>query len=128
MWSDSPVHSELTTRPPRPLADANRCRGRNSATVTSIPNAASIARNNVKARPERACDLCRRRKTKCDGSSAPDNICSNCVQNNHSCTYLCAYMRLLLSFHLSHLPSAKPRAREVRRKRPSPHSHYPSLP
>ncbi|KAF9793223.1 hypothetical protein BJ322DRAFT_1154669, partial [Thelephora terrestris] len=37
---------------------------------------------------ERACDLCRRRKTKCDGPSAPDKICSNCVQGNQSCTYL----------------------------------------
>jgi hypothetical protein len=115
MRPGSSAHSELTVKPSRDLAEANRCR--NSAAVTSIPNTASIAGNNVRARQERACDLCRRRKTKCDGPSAPDKICSNCVQGNQSCTYLCAYKYLLLSFHAPHLLPAKPPAPEVPRKR-----------
>lgn len=117
MRPDSPVHCEFTA------AEANRCRTRNTAAVTSIPNA-SIAGNNAKARLERACDLCRRRKTKCDGPSAPDNICSNCLQNNQSCTYMCVYMHPLLSFHASHLLLAKPPARGAHLKRPFLHSHY----
>lgn len=114
MRPDSPVHSELTARP---STEPNRCRIRTTAAPTSIPNA-SIARNNAKARPERACDLCRRRKTKCDAPSAPDNVCSNCVQNNQSCTYMCVYIHLFSSFYPSHLLLAKPLAREVHQKRP----------
>ncbi|PCH43649.1 hypothetical protein WOLCODRAFT_138497 [Wolfiporia cocos MD-104 SS10] len=37
---------------------------------------------------ERACDFCRRRKTKCDGPRMQHNVCSNCLQTNRSCTYL----------------------------------------
>ncbi|KAJ7096252.1 fungal-specific transcription factor domain-containing protein [Mycena epipterygia] len=37
---------------------------------------------------ERACDSCRKRKTKCDGPKMKDNICSNCIQSHKSCTYL----------------------------------------
>ena len=122
MRPDSPVRSELTARPSRPPPEPNRCRTRDPAPVTSIQNA-SIARNNARARQERACDLCRRRKTKCDGPSAPDNICSNCVQNNQSCTYMCAYMHLFPSSHPSHLLLAKPLAQGVHQKRSFPLSY-----
>ncbi|KAF8210345.1 fungal-specific transcription factor domain-containing protein [Mycena galopus ATCC 62051] len=37
---------------------------------------------------DRACDACRRRKTKCDGPKMKDNICSNCLNTHKSCTYL----------------------------------------
>ncbi|KAI9455319.1 fungal-specific transcription factor domain-containing protein [Lactarius psammicola] len=37
---------------------------------------------------ERACDDCRRRKTRCDGPKMPDNVCTNCVQNRKICTYV----------------------------------------
>jgi len=120
MWSDNPVHCDSTARPSHPFAEPNLHRVNHPAAPASIPKTASIASYNVKPRPERACDLCRRRKTKCDGPSAPDNACSNCVQNNRSCTYLCAYMHILLSFHVSHLPLAKPLAQEVHQKRSSP--------
>ena len=119
MWSDNPVHSEFTARPPRLPAEANHYHVHKPVAAASIPGTAFIASHNVKPRPGRACDLCRRRKTKCDGPSAPDNICSNCVQNTQSCTYLCAYMRILLSFRVSHLPLAKPLAQEVHQKRTS---------
>ena len=118
MWSDKPVHREFTAGPSHLPAEANHHRIHNPVAVAPVPNTAP--RNNGKSRPERACDLCRRRKTKCDGPSAPDNACSNCVQNNQSCTYLCAYMHAQLSFHVSHLPSAKSLAQEVHQKRSSP--------
>ncbi|KAJ7287463.1 fungal-specific transcription factor domain-containing protein [Mycena rebaudengoi] len=37
---------------------------------------------------DRACDACRRRKTKCDGPKMKDNVCSNCVHSLKPCTYL----------------------------------------
>ena len=123
MWSDKPVHREFTARPSHLPAEANHRHIHNPAAVAPVPNTAP--RNNGKSRPERACDLCRRRKTKCDGSSAPDNACSNCVQNNQSCTYLCAYMHVPLSLHVTHLPPAKSLAREVHQKRSSQNSHSP---
>ncbi|KAF9227310.1 hypothetical protein BS17DRAFT_775262 [Gyrodon lividus] len=41
-----------------------------------------------KRKIERACDACRRRKTKCDGPHTPDNICTNCIQNRKTCSYV----------------------------------------
>ncbi|KAH9948554.1 fungal-specific transcription factor domain-containing protein [Amylocystis lapponica] len=41
-----------------------------------------------KRKIERACDFCRRRKTKCDGPKMQGNVCTNCQQNSRSCTYL----------------------------------------
>ena len=129
MWSDNPAHSEFTARPSRLPTVSNHYRIHNTPATGSFTDTASIASNNVRPRPERACDLCRRRKTKCDGPSAPDNVCSNCTQNNQSCTYLCAYMHISLSFHVSHLPPAKSLAQEVHQKRSSllPHSPLTSL-
>lgn len=92
MWSDNPVHTEFAPRPSRLPADPNHYHVHTPTASASILDTASSPNHNVKPRPGRACDLCRRRKTKCDGLSAPDSICSNCVQNNHSCTYLCAYI------------------------------------
>ncbi|KAJ7178492.1 fungal-specific transcription factor domain-containing protein [Mycena crocata] len=37
---------------------------------------------------DRACDACRRRKTKCDGPKMQDNICTNCRGSHKPCTYL----------------------------------------
>ena len=120
MWPDNPVHTVFTAGPSRFPAKPNHHRVHKPAAAPSILNTASIASNNAKLRRERACDLCRRRKTKCDGPSAPGSVCSNCMQSNQPCTYMCAYMRSLLSFHVSHLPSAKPLAQEVHQKRSSP--------
>ncbi|KAJ7495523.1 fungal-specific transcription factor domain-containing protein [Mycena latifolia] len=41
-----------------------------------------------KKRIRRACDACRRRKTRCDGSQMPEDKCSTCVETNIECTYL----------------------------------------
>jgi len=124
MWSDEPVHRELTTRPSHLPAEVNYHRIHNPAAVAPVPNAAP--RNNGKSRPERACDLCRRRKTKCDGPSAPDSACSNCVQNNQSCTYLCAYIHTSLSLCLSSPLSEVSRPRGPP-KAFVPNSHSPSF-
>lgn len=50
------------------------------------PPQATSKKRNV----ERACDDCRRRKTRCDGPKMPDNVCTNCVQNRKICTYVLA--------------------------------------
>ncbi|KAF8212815.1 hypothetical protein K438DRAFT_1662307 [Mycena galopus ATCC 62051] len=40
-----------------------------------------------KRRLARACDLCRRRKTGCDGSQMPGEKCTTCISANVECTY-----------------------------------------
>ena len=54
-----------------------------------------------KKKKERACDGCRRRKTKCDGPLMEQNICTNCIQSNKECTYMWA--RLFISVFSLHL-------------------------
>ena len=49
----------------------------------------SIDKTGSKKRKiERACDFCRRRKTKCDGPKMPEFRCTNCIQNGRDCTYV----------------------------------------
>ncbi|KAH9855268.1 fungal-specific transcription factor domain-containing protein [Lenzites betulinus] len=73
--------------------------GDGDSTVTqqwSAPPRESISRvdasdlgNRSKLRKvERACDYCRRRKSKCDGPQKKDHICSSCEANSRTCTYL----------------------------------------
>ncbi|KZT19126.1 hypothetical protein NEOLEDRAFT_1142476 [Neolentinus lepideus HHB14362 ss-1] len=38
-------------------------------------------------KPARACDLCRRKRIRCDGNQGPGNPCSNCVTFKSECTY-----------------------------------------
>jgi hypothetical protein len=57
-----------------------------SAWPQSISNSTIPKKRNV----ERACDGCRRRKTRCDGPKMPDNVCTNCIQNRKICTYVLA--------------------------------------
>ncbi|KAK0489006.1 fungal-specific transcription factor domain-containing protein [Armillaria novae-zelandiae] len=48
-----------------------------------------------KRRIQRACDLCRRKKTRCDGARlAGKQQCSNCTAANLACTYLDATKRI----------------------------------
>ncbi|EIN10102.1 hypothetical protein PUNSTDRAFT_102126 [Punctularia strigosozonata HHB-11173 SS5] len=37
---------------------------------------------------QRACDVCRRKKIRCDGAQMPKNRCSNCIAYNFECTYV----------------------------------------
>ncbi|KAJ7144001.1 fungal-specific transcription factor domain-containing protein [Mycena epipterygia] len=41
-----------------------------------------------KRRVQRACDVCRRRKSRCDGSQTPGDKCSICFDADLDCTYL----------------------------------------
>ncbi|KAI0248863.1 fungal-specific transcription factor domain-containing protein [Lactifluus subvellereus] len=44
-------------------------------------------RSAKKRRVQRACDVCRRKKIRCDGSQMPGNKCSNCSAYNFECKY-----------------------------------------
>ncbi|CAE6426439.1 unnamed protein product [Rhizoctonia solani] len=44
--------------------------------------------NAKKRRVQRACDVCRRKKVRCDGATRAGNRCSNCVAFNFDCTYV----------------------------------------
>uniref|UniRef100_A0A0W0F039 Zn(2)-C6 fungal-type domain-containing protein n=1 Tax=Moniliophthora roreri TaxID=221103 RepID=A0A0W0F039_MONRR len=37
---------------------------------------------------QRACDICRRKKIRCDGAQMLGKRCSNCSNNNYDCTYV----------------------------------------
>lgn len=50
-------------------------------------NAQSLP-GSKKRRVQRACDICRRKKIRCDGSQMPGNRCSNCIAYNFECTYI----------------------------------------
>ncbi|KAJ7587342.1 fungal-specific transcription factor domain-containing protein [Mycena floridula] len=41
-----------------------------------------------KRKIQRACDICRRKKVRCDGPQTADNRCSNCTAYNLECTYV----------------------------------------
>ncbi|EIW84587.1 hypothetical protein CONPUDRAFT_163668 [Coniophora puteana RWD-64-598 SS2] len=41
-----------------------------------------------KRRVQRACDVCRRRKIRCDGNRTPGSRCTTCSTNDLECTYL----------------------------------------
>ncbi|KAJ7243946.1 fungal-specific transcription factor domain-containing protein, partial [Mycena rebaudengoi] len=43
---------------------------------------------NKKRKVQRACDTCRRRKSKCDGGQVPGPQCSTCIESGLACTYL----------------------------------------
>ncbi|CAK5281743.1 unnamed protein product, partial [Mycena citricolor] len=61
-----------------------------TATLPPHPVPTSGARNpsaGSRRNVSRACDACRRRKTKCDGPSLTDHICSLCRIQNKTCTY-----------------------------------------
>ncbi|KZT67994.1 hypothetical protein DAEQUDRAFT_728533 [Daedalea quercina L-15889] len=46
------------------------------------------SQNSKKRRVQRACDVCRRKKIRCDGAQMPDSKCSNCTTYNYECTYI----------------------------------------
>ncbi|ETW80751.1 hypothetical protein HETIRDRAFT_319564 [Heterobasidion irregulare TC 32-1] len=59
-----------------------------------------------KRKVERACDACRRRKTRCDGPKMPDNVCSTCISSRRKCTYMSVSLPCLyLAYHPAHVPT-----------------------
>ncbi len=65
----------LTTQGTRPPAIAS--------STSTLANEAPAGR-----KIDRACDFCRRRKTRCDGGLTHHSKCTNCRRNNALCTYL----------------------------------------
>ena len=64
-----------------------------------------------KRKIERACDFCRRRKTKCDGPKMRGYTCTLCTQNGRECTY--KWVPLLMS------PATSPLTRSLAVRRPN---------
>ncbi|KAI0790231.1 hypothetical protein BC629DRAFT_397958 [Irpex lacteus] len=69
-------------------------RPRNSAysviAMSSAEEDASItlSQGRKKRRRMRACDMCRRRKVRCDGGQMPNGVCTNCITFKYKCTYV----------------------------------------
>ncbi|KZT11021.1 uncharacterized protein LAESUDRAFT_644067 [Laetiporus sulphureus 93-53] len=78
---DLEEHASLDSHQPAMMAS-------NSSLVQYSGDTSSDERKLKKRKIERACDFCRRRKTKCDGPKMKDNVCTNCVQTGRSCTYI----------------------------------------
>ncbi|KAF8557065.1 hypothetical protein OG21DRAFT_1435731 [Imleria badia] len=53
-----------------------------------LENSSTIVPDSKKRRVQRACDTCRRKKIRCDGSQMPGNRCSNCITYSFECTYV----------------------------------------
>ncbi|EDR09003.1 uncharacterized protein LACBIDRAFT_296682 [Laccaria bicolor S238N-H82] len=51
-------------------------------------NTSGLPQNQKKRRIQRACDICRRKKIRCDGVQMPGNRCSNCILCSFDCTYV----------------------------------------
>lgn len=52
------------------------------------PESSSNVHSSKKRKIQRACDICRRKKVRCDGGQMPGNRCSNCISYNLDCTYV----------------------------------------
>ncbi|KAL1718931.1 fungal-specific transcription factor domain-containing protein [Schizophyllum commune] len=59
-------------------------RAHSAGPSTRVPDNSSGKRRKL----DRACDACRRRKTRCDGPAQPDSVCSTCRQSKKQCTYM----------------------------------------
>lgn len=68
-------------------------------------------------RPQRACDFCRRRKTKCDGPTQPDHVCTICASAKQTCTYMFVFFLRFLCILLIMHSSERLQNQEDLRKR-----------
>ncbi|VDB90963.1 unnamed protein product [Peniophora sp. CBMAI 1063] len=59
-----------------------------SSDEDSADNRPRRSRDNKKRRVARACDICRRRKVRCDGEQIPGRKCANCAAANLQCSYV----------------------------------------
>ncbi|OCH92284.1 hypothetical protein OBBRIDRAFT_791396 [Obba rivulosa] len=74
------------TASPKPLhSSAERMQHSPDDDVQDPSSSMSASR---KRKLQRACDYCRKRKTKCDGPRMRDSFCTNCKQNRRECTYI----------------------------------------
>ncbi|KAI0824058.1 fungal-specific transcription factor domain-containing protein [Trametes gibbosa] len=53
----------------------------------TAPDRAPGPEKPQRARVQRACDLCRMKKIRCNGQEMPDNRCSKCISYGVECTY-----------------------------------------
>jgi hypothetical protein len=90
-----------------------------SGPPSSSPHYYRSATVHKRRRIDRACDTCRRRKTKCDGPKMPDNVCTNCLQTKKSCTYMWATAVYIQRSAADTSLTARPRNREDHPKRES---------
>ena len=74
------------------LSAADLPRPHRRSRQSTMPPSQSEVHPSKKRKLDRACDFCRRRKTKCDGPSKSNNVCSNCIQNHNRCTYVYVHM------------------------------------
>ncbi|KAI0733190.1 fungal-specific transcription factor domain-containing protein [Fomitopsis betulina] len=61
---------------------------RTSQTPYAAAETPSSQHRSKKRKIDRACDFCRRRKTRCDGPAMPGNVCTNCIQTGKACSYV----------------------------------------
>ncbi|KZV61073.1 hypothetical protein PENSPDRAFT_693721 [Peniophora sp. CONT] len=54
----------------------------------SADNRPRRSRDHKKRRVARACDICRKRKVRCDGEQLPGRKCANCAAANLQCSYV----------------------------------------
>jgi Fungal Zn(2)-Cys(6) binuclear cluster domain len=85
LWTVGDLASASVIDPNPSVSDLAQHNASPSALTTS--KAQDEASNKI-GKLDRACDWCRKRKTRCDGPSQPNNICSNCTQNHSPCTYV----------------------------------------
>ncbi|KAF8330639.1 fungal-specific transcription factor domain-containing protein [Amanita rubescens] len=70
-----------------------------------------------KRRLQRACDLCKRKKVRCDGNQMSDSRCSNCVSHKLSCTYIEAMKRKApIEKYVDHLENRVEKLEQLLRK------------
>ncbi|KAF7336885.1 Fungal-trans domain-containing protein [Mycena venus] len=60
---------------------------RSGSSVLSLPNPTRFAPIKQR-RQQRSCDICRRRKRRCDGPKMANGTCSNCLAFGSTCTYV----------------------------------------
>ncbi|OBZ67272.1 putative transcriptional regulatory protein C3C7.04 [Grifola frondosa] len=88
-WTSGPSTAVIDLVDPGPFDLSNDSTAVSPYTQSYYALDSSAEGNGSKKRKvERACDFCRKRKTKCDGPRMAENVCTNCIQNGRSCTYL----------------------------------------
>ncbi|TEB38197.1 hypothetical protein FA13DRAFT_1725843 [Coprinellus micaceus] len=82
-----PLVSRSSFNPIRPILPQQSHRQHN-ALVAHAAEYQPDTGHSKKRRIDRACDACRRKKTRCDGPWTQGNICTNCIQAKKPCTYI----------------------------------------
>ncbi|KIM33292.1 hypothetical protein M408DRAFT_36178, partial [Serendipita vermifera MAFF 305830] len=51
-------------------------------------NGKDDSQRSKKRKIQRACDVCRRKKIRCDGPTMTSGKCTNCITYSYDCTYV----------------------------------------